>query len=217
MDAGRPTTRSGQVFARVKYQFTAPASSSSNPTLFGRPGRPTTGRDGRSATDSPALSPAGGKGRSQTEGPYLQVEARIPDPPILTLNTQLPLQIMVNTLNEKFRGMTLTSLHLDLAQHLHVKAQEIQVDVPASQVLFTQSNMVLPLEFDPDSGQAIVPPELWYGVMIPPAIPPTFEICNIGTSYTLLVRIGLRWDGAPANVRIAQFFHHSLSIISIPL
>lgn len=137
---------------------------------------------------------------TSTQAPAISVETRLPQPAILTNNQDVPLRIIVTSLNEQVENLTLSSLQLDLAYYTHVRAHNVVRVESGSTVLLSKSNISLPLNFDVASGAAEVPRELWYGLSVPPSLPPTFEICNISRNYEVIVRIGIRYSKGNENV-----------------
>ncbi|KAF2148323.1 hypothetical protein K461DRAFT_282768 [Myriangium duriaei CBS 260.36] len=174
----RPPDNGSEAFARKKHQFMRPhASGSKGKGLY--------------ATSI------------QDQGPHISVETRIPTAAILTPNQDLPLRILITSLNEQTDSMVLSTIQLDVASYTHVHAHDIVRTEPNSSIILSKSNMALPLEFRDNVCE--IPRELWYGLPVQQSLPPSFETCNLSRAYELIVRVGVHFGDLNGNPQYVSF------------
>ncbi|KAF2091103.1 arrestin [Saccharata proteae CBS 121410] len=161
----RPAAMDGEAYARRQHQF--------NPA--------TANLDG--TADNPA----------KAQPPRFSVDARLPNPAILTCNDDVPLRIIVKQLNERTEPVYLQMLQIELLGYTHVRAHEVARLETNSWVLVSMSNMGIPLGSPSDVAgtETELSREYWYGRALPNTVAPTFETCNISRYYELEVRVGL--------------------------
>ena len=125
--------------------------------------------------------------------PTFQVDARLPNPTIITCNEQLPLRILVQKVRESTETIFLSMLHVELIGYTHVRAHDLNRSESRSWVIMSQSNMNIPLgePSDPVGKEWNVPSRCWENIPLPNTVAPSFETCNISRTYEIEVRVGL--------------------------
>ena len=127
------------------------------------------------------------------EPPAFQVDARLPNPAIITCNEPLPLRVLVQKLSESSATMYLGMLQIELIGYTHVKAHDLNRSESGSCVLTSQSNLDMPLgqASDPAYKEWKIPSRLWDKIPLPSTVAPSFDTCNLSRTYELEVRVGL--------------------------
>lgn len=121
------------------------------------------------------------------------IDARVPNPAILTLNEDLPLRVLVKQLNERNDPVFLQMLQIELVGYTHVRAHELTRTESNSWIIASFSNMAIPIGAPSDVAGTETPinPEYWSGKPLPNTVSPSFDTCNISRYYELEVRVGL--------------------------
>ena len=149
---------------------------------------------------------------SSDDLPDISLEARLPDPSIITCNERVPLKLFVKRMNNYTHPVYLQSIQVELIGHTHIRASPVQRDETSSWVLVSQSNVTDLLKFTSpsatsksdsksskengiDSATQEVPianidMKAW-SCVLPPSVCPSFETCNVSRRYDLEVRIGI--------------------------
>lgn len=141
-------------------------------------------------------SAAAGKANPSTQGaipPRVSVDARLPNPAILTSTQDLPLRLLLKNISQRTKNVYLQMLQIELVGYTKVNVHEISRTESNSWLLCSFSNMNIPLGMPTDPLETEVPinPEYWSGKPIPNTVPPTFATCNLSRYYELEVRVGL--------------------------
>jgi hypothetical protein len=125
------------------------------------------------------------------------VDARLPEPAILTCNQDIPLAIVIKRLSPSTAQLVLQSLQILVVSSTKVRAHDTFRTEQNSFVMMSKSNMGLRLAFPSgeEGAELIVDDGLWRGQKLPNTVAPSFETCNITRSYALDVRIGLSHEG----------------------
>lgn len=121
-----------------------------------------------------------------------QLDARLPNPAIITCREPLPLRILIERLNNSGSSLYLSMLQIELIGTTEVRAYDLQRKEQGSWTLISLANLSVPLE--PSSNKTnnwVVPDHFWKHVPLPSTIAPTFKTCNINRTYELVVRVGL--------------------------
>jgi len=173
IEAPRPPDRQEETFARRKQQF---QSSPTTPT-----------RKGSLFKKSSASETV------NSEPPTFQVDARLPNPAILTCNEPIPLRVLVQKLGNTDADVYLSMFQIELIGYTHVRAHDLNRTESGSWVMKSLANMNMPLNVPQRKSQSEfkVPSNLWDNVPIPNTVAPSFETCNITRSYELEIRVGL--------------------------
>ena len=177
----RPPVSGNEVFARLKHSFTpfqeGEGGKSKMKSIFGKT------KDISSGTN---------------EAPSISLDARLPEPAILTCNDDIPLRILIKKLNDCNSMIHLQSLQISLIGSTKIRAHETFRTENTSWILMSKSNMGMPIgaASDPVDTETAIPKRLWRGQSLPNSVAPSFETCNISRRYQLDVRVGLSYTGA---------------------
>lgn len=138
------------------------------------------------------------------EPPRFSLDARLPNPAIITCNEPLPLRILVKRLNEGPDIIFLQSLQIDLIAYTKVRAHELSRTETGSWAITSMSNMKIPLgdPNDPSLKDFKIDSTLWNSVPLPNTVAPSFDTCNISRSYELEVKVGLTY-GSPGHIKVS--------------
>lgn len=180
----RPDRTDGEAYARRQHQFleNAPnAAAGKKPSLFDRKTSSTM-----SIPQSP-VTPGG------SVPPRVAIDARLPNPAILTSNQEIPLRLLIRNVSERNKNIYLQSLQVELIGYTKVRAHEVTRTESNSWVICSFSNMAIPIGAPTDAVDTEVPvnPEYWSGKVISNTVPPTFTTCNLSRYYELEVRVGI--------------------------
>lgn len=179
----KPSTGS-EVYARQRHNFTpyneAQPSKSKMKGIFG------------GKTDTPAVS---------ADAPYVSIDARLPDPAIITCQNEIPLRLILKKLNAYSETVYLQSLQIALIGLTHIRAHDVRRTEQNSWVIMSKSNMGIPLglPIDPVNTETVIDDRMWRGQPLPNTVAPSFETCNIKREYQLDIRIGLSYAGSVQN------------------
>jgi hypothetical protein len=130
-------------------------------------------------------------------GLRISLDARIPEPAILTCNQDIPLRLIVKRLNENSDVIYLQSLQIELIGHTSIRAQDVFREETNSWVIVSHSNMniLLDLGNEPEKErmdkEIIIDPRAWQGKTLPNTVAPSFGTCNISRRYELEIRVGI--------------------------
>jgi hypothetical protein len=168
----RPPDKQEETFARRKQQFQKYA---------GQPPRKNS-LFKKSAPDS-----------SVAEPPTFQVDARLPNPAILTCNESIPLRVLVQRLGDVNADVYLSMFQIELVGWTEIRAHDLKRVESGSWIIKSLANMNMPLNMPKLKSQTEfkVPSNLWDSVPLPNTVAPSFDTCNISRKYELEIRIGL--------------------------
>ena len=126
------------------------------------------------------------------------MDARLPNPPILTCNEDIPLRILVARLSNFSDHLFLQSLQIELSGYTQVKAHDLERKESTSWLIMSMSNMGIPIGSTSDTVGTEVPlnREYWDQRPLPNTVAPNFETCNISRTYEVEVRVGLSCGSA---------------------
>ncbi|EEA18767.1 hypothetical protein TMatcc_010690 [Talaromyces marneffei ATCC 18224] len=168
----------------------------------------------------PAVLKKGGIFRKQSSTPLMplstadpvrvSVDARLPNPPILTCNETIPLRIIVTKKSQTFEPMFLQLLQIELISYTNIRAHDLVRTEPLSILILSRSNMnvLIGPASDPVGQEWQIDASLWNRLSLRPNVAPSFETCNISRHYELEVRVGV--SHGPAGRSMPQ-------VIVIPL
>ncbi|KAJ5681472.1 Arrestin-like N-terminal [Penicillium maclennaniae] len=136
--------------------------------------------------------------RDTSEPPRVSVDARLPNPSILTCNEPVPLRLMVKKLTDTPDIIFLQMLQIELIAYTKILAHDFTRQESTSWVVMSRSNMAIPLgrPEDPVGTEWALDPKLWATVPLPNSVAPSFETCNIERAYELEVRVGMTHGSA---------------------
>ncbi|KAK4982037.1 hypothetical protein LTR66_009522 [Elasticomyces elasticus] len=166
----RPTRSGSEVYARRRHAFTVsadrPDSKSRMKDLFGR-----------QSTSGPS---------TPTEAPFIGVDARLPEPAILTCNEDIPLRIIFKRLNEHGE-IHVDSLQIQLIGYTHVRAHDVHRTEANGWTIMTKSKLGIPIGSVTDvvGTETVLNNGLWRGKPLPNTVAPSFETCNLSRTYEL--------------------------------
>ena len=179
----RSIVSGNEVFARQKHTFNPYAQEeggkSKMKSLFSK-----------SKDESPSTA--------NKDAPSISIDARLPEPAILTCNEDVPLRLIVKKLNDCDSMIYLQSLQVSLNGSTKIRAHDVFRTETNSWVLMSKSNMGMPIgaASDPTDTETVLPDQLWRGQSLPNTVAPSFQTCNIARTYQLDVRVGLSYTGA---------------------
>ncbi|KAF1851582.1 arrestin [Cucurbitaria berberidis CBS 394.84] len=177
----RPEKADGEAYARRQHQFleNAPMVAADKKAGF---------FDRKSSTNSPPKSPTTG-----SVPPRVTIDARLPNPAVLTSNQDIPLRLLVKNVSERAKNIYLQMLQIQLIGYTKVRAHEVARTESNSWILCSFSNMAIPIGSPTDAVDTEVPinAEYWSGKPIPNTVPPTFTTCNLSRFYEVEVRVGI--------------------------
>lgn len=193
----RPSITGQETYARRSHTFTkapAPHTIKRKPSVFSRetPQSPLS--------DTP---------------PSVSVDARLPNPAILTCNKPIPLRLLVKKQSDSPEHVFLTNLQVELLCYTNIRAQEVERTEQGAWIILTKANLRIPISKPDDQiGEEMVVDGsgLWDVLPIPPGVLPSFQTCNISRHYQLELKVGLGYgvDGLSGAIQ-------PQSIVQLPL
>ncbi|KAF2128109.1 hypothetical protein P153DRAFT_376989 [Dothidotthia symphoricarpi CBS 119687] len=175
----RPGNTDGEAYARRQHQFleNAPSTAAKRASIFTR----------TSSHTSPPTSPTTGV------PPRVTIDARLPNPAILTSNQDIPLRLLIRNVSERTKNIYLQMLQIELIGYTKVRAHEVVRTESNSWLLASMSNMAIPIgsPTDPIDTEIPINQEYWSGKPVPNTVPPTFTTCNLSRFYELEIRVGV--------------------------
>lgn len=197
----RPPNSGTENYGRRTYQFpdqNAPGKSS-GPSL-----RKVMAGLKFGSRSNTGLSTSSEKGHLPSESPRIELDARLPDPAILTAGQPIPLRVLIKRLDGGTDPVYLQMLAVELAGHTSLRAGAYTRSETSTWVVSSRANMSQELHF-PESKTAAASEKqpvtskprpltlaatLW-STPLPASVAPSFRTCNIARNYDLDVRVGL--------------------------
>ena len=181
----RPPQADGEAYARRQHQFIEEPASIAAGKKKGFFDRGDS--DKKSSTSQIPTSPTSGT------TPRVTLDARLPNPAILTCNQDLPLRVLVKNNSERKKNIYLQMLQIELIGYTNVRAHEVSRTESNSWILASMSNMAIPLGSPTDAigTEVSINPEYWQDKPIPNTVAPSFQTCNLSRHYELEVRVGI--------------------------
>jgi hypothetical protein len=138
----------------------------------------------------------------------VSVDARLPNPSILTCNEPVPLRLMAKKLSDTTDIIFLQMLQIELIAYTKILAHDLTRQESTSWVVMSRSNMAMPLgkAEDPVGTEWTLDPKLWAALPLPNSVAPSFETCNIERAYELEVRVGIT-HGTAYNMKVCLGLH----------
>jgi hypothetical protein len=145
------------------------------------------------------------------------VDARIPNPAILTCGQDIPLKLIIKQLNERSEPVFLETLQIELVGHTNVRAHEASRVENNSWVITSLSNLNQAIGTPSDAAgtETELTKEFWYGRPLPDTVAPSFVTCNIARSYELVISVGLSYGSAKAGMHLVSLLVLHTYIISL--
>jgi hypothetical protein len=146
----------------------------------------------------PVMSPVSGEAP-----PRVSVDARLPNPPILTCNEPIPLRLLVTKQSPNPATVYLQLIQIELISYTRIRAHDLARTEALSTLILSRSNMNIAIGrgTDPVGKEWKIDPSMWNQLPIPPVVAPSFETCNISRNYELEVRVGLT-HGSVGNMMV---------------
>lgn len=189
----RPSGSGSEIYARQRHVFSPfpedVPSKEKMRSLFGT----------KSSAPSSLMSPGFPK-----DAPNLSVDARLPEPAILTCNKDIPLRLLVKKLNSSSDTVTLQSLQISLVGLTKIRAHQVYRTETNSWIITSQSNMNLPIgtPSDAEGTETVLDSSAWHGITLPNTVAPSFVTCNIERSYQLDIRTGLTYASSNGHNKV---------------
>lgn len=164
-----------------------------------------------------------GKSPAEPEGtpPCVIVDARLPNPPILTCNRDVPMRIIIKRQANSPHAIYLHSISIILSGHTRIRAQDVLHEAVQTWVLFTRTNihMMLFPESTSSGGKKGLAASMGEGAeeemqldlaavgwelskrRLPNSVAPSFDTCNIRRLYELDVEVGIGWGDQASSAR----------------
>jgi hypothetical protein len=197
----------GETYARRQHQFLL---DSQPPPLPARQGSGFVEKLKRtpSVPTTPTIPPPPAR---------LSIDARLPNPATLTCGQDIPLKILIKQLSERSEPLHLQTLQIELVGHTRVRAHEIVRTETNSWVIFSGSNLNMPIgdPSDVEGTETEVSKEFWYGHKLPDTVAPSFVTCNISRTYELVISVGLAYGSLKASMGMGVVSSPSLHIVTI--
>ncbi|PYH76999.1 hypothetical protein BO82DRAFT_406608 [Aspergillus uvarum CBS 121591] len=133
----------------------------------------------------------------------------------LHLGQRLPIRVQITKVNAADHDLILNDFQAMIVEETEVRAAG-QVRVQrVSRILRTVSNlrMFVCLAETPVGTAVNIPDDFWGGQLLPTAITPTFETCNVRRSYKLEVRLGFNSRPSKVQTRILEV-HFPVHIVA---
>lgn len=187
----RPAPTGSQVYARQRHAFMpfpeAPVKEKMKNFFGKKPSEP---------------APRG------ADAPLISVDARLPEPAVLTCNQDIPLTILLKRLNASSDPIYMQSLQVSLNANTRIRAHDVFRTEQNSWIIMSKSNMGVLIggKTDPEGTEIAIDDRLWRGQALPNTVAPSFETCNIARSYCLDVRIGLSCSGPSHGGKVSKSY-----------
>lgn len=190
----RPTPSGNEAYARQRHNFSpfpdgGAGGKSKMKSLFSK-----------SKEKDSLASPV------SSDAPSISVDARLPEPAILTCNDEIPLRVLVRKLNDGPGMIYLDSLQVSLIGATKIRAHDIYRTETNSWIIMSKSNigMALGNATDPEGTEYTLPNHGWRGNPLPNTVAPSFKACNIERTYQVDVRIGLSYSGQGSGSKVGK-------------
>lgn len=194
IESPRPPPTNEETFARRKHEFATvnsfDPSGKGKRGLFAKLVASSEKEKGRSGSHTPP------------EAPSVGVDVRLPQPPILTCNKQIPFRLIVASLNGQKEHLTIQSMQVDLVAYTHIRAHDVVRTELTGTTMMSKSNLGIPIVFPQGSDESTVDNRLWQNLGVPNTIPPSFETCNISRRYELVSRVGVKYEPVGIHVSV---------------
>jgi hypothetical protein len=134
------------------------------------------------------------------------LDARLPNPAILTCGQDLPLRVLVKQLSERDEPLYLQTFQIELIGHTKVASQGVYRTESTSWVIRSLSNLHQQLGSPSDASgtETELSKEFWFGQPLPDSVAPSFVTCNLSRFYELVVSVGLTY-GSTAHGKVRLF------------
>jgi hypothetical protein len=123
------------------------------------------------------------------------IDARIPNPPVLTCGATVPLRILITQQTARQNPLFVQTLQVEIIASTFIRADNFQETKTTSWVLTSVSNLHLIIgnATDPPGTTTELDKSYWANYRLPDSICPTFNTCNFRRSYELVATLGLTY------------------------
>jgi hypothetical protein len=179
----RPEKHDGEAYARRQHEFLENAPSVAA-------GKRMSFFDRKSSTSRPSTP--------GSVPPRVSIDARLPNPAILTSNHDIPLRLLLKNVSPRSKEIYLQMLQVELIGYTKVRAHEATRTETESWIICSFSNMAVPVgsPSDPIDTEVPISAHYWQGQPIPNTVSPTFTTCNLQRFYELEIRIGVGYGSS---------------------
>lgn len=191
----RPTT-DGEMYARRQHSF---KQDHYNPPSWERKnsgGLKGLFRKDSSTPTTPIPSPVSPATPSASPEPArFTIDARLPNPAVLTCGEDVPLRVIIKPLSEWNESLYLQTVHIELIGYTKVRAEDAVRVETHSWVIMSSANINQTIGNPSDAvdTEIEIPKKYWEGRPLPNTVAPSFVTCNIQRWYELVVSVGLTY------------------------
>ena len=135
--------------------------------------------------------------------PQILIDARLPNPAILTCNKQLPLRILTKKQSNSPESVFLIGLQIDLFGTTEVRAGEMKRTEHNvwNIVILNGLNRQIGHVNDPIDTETPLDSALWQHIKLPETVTPSFNVCNLTRTYELEVKVTIGL-GTPGSIHV---------------
>lgn len=146
--------------------------------------------------------------RKSDAAPNGEVDARLPNPAVLTCNEPVPLRIIWRKLSESLEQVYLMSLQVHLIGSTEMRAGDILRVQTTVWMVMSSNRMIMPLGSSSEKAhtETLIDDSLWSHILLPNTIAPSFYTCNLIRRYILEVSVGLGY-GTSRDIQVCLFSH----------
>jgi hypothetical protein len=134
------------------------------------------------------------------------LDARIPNPPILTCGASIPLRLLITQQSTRTKPLFLQSLQVEIIGFTRIRASDVRQTKTTSWVITSKSNLHMAIGSidDPEGKITELDNSFWKNFRLPDSICPSFVTCNIDRRYELAATVGLTYGSTqPGMVSIS--------------
>ncbi|RPA97514.1 hypothetical protein L873DRAFT_1918534 [Choiromyces venosus 120613-1] len=124
---------------------------------------------------------------------HFSIEARLPSPPIIVPNLQLPLRVILVKMEPYTVPVFIRSLQIHLFAFTEITAHGVKKTDKRIITCLSLTGLLSPIGYDSQAvGQEVEADQaLWANAALPDTVPPSFRTCNIWRTYQLEIILGL--------------------------
>jgi Arrestin (or S-antigen), N-terminal domain len=123
--------------------------------------------------------------------PSVVVDARLPNPSILTCNEPVPLRLLVKKQALSPEYVFLVGLQIELIGFTHIRAREVSRVEVGSWMIMSLAGLAEPVSLPNDAvgSEFLVDSQLWDHLPLPHTVTPSFDTCNLRRTYDIEIRV----------------------------
>ena len=124
---------------------------------------------------------------------HFTIEARLPSPPIIVPNIQLPLRVILVKIEPYTTPVFIRSLQIHLFAFTEITAHDLKKTDKRIITCLSLAGLQSPVGHDSQPiGEGVEADQaLWANAALPDSVPPSFRTCNIWRTYQLEIVLGL--------------------------